>query len=231
MPCTLFDNALLRSLPNIYLQQWLEEGDIRVMHTGETLRMPRDDAHWVYFPINAILTWVNLLKNGVSTAIAMIGREGAAGWQDMLALNNHLMVHCAGKCLRVPVSLVRESLHKLPITNQHYIGFLQALTGQISQTAVCNRHHTLEQQLIRLLLLTMDRSEGRQLRMTHEHMARQLGSRREGVSAAARTLQQRGIMSYSRGRITIHDELALRQRACECYRLMSQVYAGLQQTH
>ncbi len=220
----LLENHILRTLPHDTLRQWLQNGEIHKLRAGETLSTPQDKSHWSYFPLTAILVWVHLLENGATTAIAMVGREGASGLHNMLGYSNHLLVQCEGTALRLPNSVVKDTWRHSPAAHAQYTHFLRAMMTQVSLTAACSRHHSLEQQLIRLLLLTLDRTDGPALRMTHEHMAGMLGMRREGVSYAAALLQQRGLIEYARGRITIHDRETLSAQACECYRQMSAAY-------
>ncbi len=228
MLSSVLGNHILRALPEATLIHWLKNGDIQQLHAGQILSAPQEKLIRVHFPLTAILVWTNLLKDGATTAIAMVGREGAAGQHNMLGFSNHLAVQCAGQSLSLPAALVKETLHKHPVAHALYADFMRAFATQVSQTAVCNRHHNLEQQLIRLLLFTLDRSTSPTLRMTQEQMASMLGSRREGVTAAASLLQQQGLIGYTRGRITITNRPALERRACECCRLVSSAYAPLQ---
>lgn len=218
------ENHILQALPPATLHHWLQRGQIVSLRAGETIFQPGDKPVWTHFPLTAILVWVNLLENGATTAVAMVGREGATGLEHLPSINNHLMVQCPGQALRLPSELVQKSLQHLPSARSMCRDFSSALITQITQTAACNRHHNVEQQLIRLLLLTQDRTQGQTLHMTHEQMARMLGVRREGVTYAASLLQHRGWIGYTRGRITLFDRPALLGRACECYHLMSQAY-------
>lgn len=221
-------NQILQALPETALLRWLNNGNIELLQAGQVLCAPRQRMLDMHFPLTAILAWSNLLEDGTTIAIAMVGREGAAGQHNMLDFSNHLMVQCAGQSLRLPAALVRETLHQHPAARARYAHFMRAFATQVSQTAVCNRHHSLERQLIRLLLFTLDRSIGDTLRMTQVQIADMLGARREGVTTAASLLQQRGLIRYSRGRITIPDRQALEQHACECYRLMTRAYGAAQ---
>lgn len=220
----LLDNHILRTLPPETLRHWLQHGEVHALRAGETLSTPQDKSRWSYFPLTAILVWVHLLESGATTAIAMVGREGASGLYNMLGYSNHLMVQCDGTALRMPNDLVKDAWRQSPAAHAQYTCFLRALMTQVSLTAACNRHHNLEQQLVRLLLLTLDRTDGTTVRMTHGQMAGLLGTRREGVSYAASFLQQRGLIEYGHGRISIHDRQALQAQACGCYRQVSAAY-------
>lgn len=223
----VLDNHILQALPPATLHHWFQRGQIVSLRAGETLIRPGDEPAWTYFPLTAILVWVNLMENGATTAVAMVGREGATGLENLPGTNNHLMVQCSGLSLRLQPEHFRESLPLMPGVHAMCKALVRAFVTQITQTAACNRHHSLEQQLIRLLLFTLDRSEGPTLQMTHEQMARMLGVRREGVSYAASLLQHRGWIGYSRGRITLFDRQALVEHACECYHLVSLAYQAM----
>lgn len=222
-PASFLNNHILRTLPPATLREWQRHGDVVDLRPAQILSTPGDKPRWTHFPLTVILVWINLMENGASTAVALVGREGASSPEHQLGQNNHLMVLCPGQALRIPTSMVSQGLQQWLPAQARYEAFLKTQVARMGQTAACNRHHALEQQLVRLLLTLLDRSDGPTLQLTHELMANMLGVRREGVTYAASLLQRRGLIGYSRGRITIVDKSALTQRVCECYHLLSRL--------
>lgn len=174
----------------------------------------------VYFPCDSIVSLQYSMENGVSTAISVVGNEGLLGVTLFLGGQtspSRSLVQSAGYAFRLPRQRVRDEFSRHGQLLMLMLRYTQALITQVSQTAVCNRHHSISQQLCRWLLLTMDRLPGDQLTMTQEFMGSMLGVRREGITHAALSLQQQGVISYKRGLIKVLDREKLESLSCECY--------------
>ncbi|HUF21436.1 MAG TPA: Crp/Fnr family transcriptional regulator [Burkholderiales bacterium] len=184
----------------------------------------------VYFPTTAIVSMLYVTESGASTEIGIVGNEGLVGISLFMggeSTPSRAVVQSAGAGCRLKAAAMKREF-ALGGEFQHLVLlYTQALITQMAQTAVCNRHHTLDQQLCRWLLLSMDRLPQNELRMTQELIANMLGVRREGVTAAAGQLQAAGLISYSRGRITILDRPRLERRVCECYAVVRQEFERL----
>ena len=223
-------NDLLCALPQAALQRWLlqlEEVDLPLGHvlyeSGVTL------TH-VYFPTTAIVSLLYVLESGASAEIAVVGREGIVGIALFMGGNstpNRAVVQSAGKGLRLGAHAMSEEFNRNGPVLHLMLRYTQAPITQMSQTAVCNRHHELDQQLCRWLLLSLDRLSGNDLVMTQELIANMLGVRREGVTEAALKLQAAGLIRYSRGRIKVLDRSGLQARSCECYAVVKSEYDRL----
>jgi hypothetical protein len=174
----------------------------------------------VYFPTDAIISLQYVMENGASTAILVVGNEGLLGITLFMggeSSPSRSLVQSAGHAYRLPRSRVKEEFKRHGELLLLMLRYTQALITQIAQTAVCNRHHAIDQQLCRWLLLSLDRLSGNQLTMTQEFIANMLGVRREGVTQAALKLQQLGVISYGRGLIKVLDRSKLEALSCECY--------------
>lgn len=184
----------------------------------------------VYFPSTAIISLLYVMENGDSTEISVVGHEGIVGIALFMggeSTPSRAVVQSGGHALRLPARVIKQEFdHSLPVMHL-LLRYTQALLTQMSQTAVCNRHHSLDQQLCRWLLLSLDRLHGNELHMTQELIANMLGVRREGVTNAALNLQRAGIISYSRGRIRVLNRQALEARTCECYSVVKKEYERL----
>jgi CRP-like cAMP-binding protein len=177
----------------------------------------------IYFPIDAIISLLYNLENGCSAEIAVIGNEGCVGVSIFMGGNSTLttaVVQSAGKSYRIKANIMMEEFNKTSAVMHLLLRYTQALITQMTQTAVCNRHHSLDQQLCRWLLLSLDRLPSNELVMTQELIANMLGVRREGVTRAALKIQKAGLIKYARGHITILDRLGLEKRSCECYQVV-----------
>jgi CRP-like cAMP-binding protein len=173
-----------------------------------------------WFPTTAIASLLYMTENGASAQIAVVGHEGMVGIPLFMgggSTPGRAVVQSAGAGYRLPGRVVREEFARAGALMKVLLRYTQALIAQMAQTAVCNRHHTVDQQLCRWLLLSLDRSAGNELVVTQELIAHMLGVRREGVTEAALSLQKAGLISYRRGRITVLDRPGLEQRSCECY--------------
>jgi CRP-like cAMP-binding protein len=170
------------------------------------------------------------MENGASAEIAVVGNEGIVGVSLFMggdSTPSRGVVQSAGEGYRLPAQLMKEEFHKAGPILHLLLRYTQALITQMSQTAVCNRHHSVDQQLCRWLLLSLDRLQGNELVMTQELIANMLGVRREGVTESAHKLQKAGLIRYVRGRITVLDRKGLEGRSCECYAVLKREYDRL----
>ena len=175
---------------------------------------------YVYFPTTSIISLLNVLENGSSTEIAVVGNEGLVGISLFMGgetTPSRAVVQSAGYGYRLRSRVLKEEFERGGDVQHLLLRYTQALITQMAQTAACNRHHTVEQQLCRWLLLSLDRLDSNQLIMTQELIANMLGVRREGVTEAAGRLQREGLIHYQRGKITVEDRPRLEKRVCECY--------------
>ncbi|PUE08271.1 Crp/Fnr family transcriptional regulator [Limnohabitans sp. T6-20] len=220
-------NKIINFLPNPVLEEWSPYFEPVELALGQVLYEPGRIIGHLYFPLTAIVSWVHILENGASTEIAITGREGMVGIYLLMGAaqtNNRAIVQKAGSAMRIRLSVVLNSFNQGNAVQKVSLHYAQTLMNQISQVSVCNRHHTLEQQLCRMLLLTLDRQDSQTIVLTQELMASLLGVRREGVTHAAHRLMNQNILHYSRGNITVLDRKALEKRACECYSVISREY-------
>jgi CRP-like cAMP-binding protein len=184
----------------------------------------------VYFPTTAIVSLLRVMENGASGEIAVVGNEGVVGIALFMgggSTPNRAVVQSAGSGFRLKAKIMKDEFDKAGSVMHLFLRYTQALITQMAQTAVCNRHHSLDQQLCRWLLLSLDRLQGNELVMTQELIANMLGVRREGVTEAALELQQAGLIRYARGHITILDRQGLEKRSCECYAVVKKEYNRL----
>jgi CRP-like cAMP-binding protein len=187
---------------------------------GEVLYEPGAVLAHLYFPIDSIVSLLYVMENGASAEIAIVGNDGVVGvslFMGGITTPSRAVVQSAGTALRLPGHLLKEEFLRAGPMQQLLLRYTQALLTQMAQTAVCNRHHSLDQQLCRWLLLSLDRLPSNEVVMTQELIANMLGVRREGVTEAAGNLQDAGLIRYSRGRIEVLDRAQLEARACECY--------------
>ena len=222
-------NHLLAALPDAEWERWLPQLEWVDMPLGQVLYESGTTLSHAYFPTTAIISLLYVLENGSSAEIAVVGNEGLVGISLFMggeSTPSRAVVQSAGKGLRLPAQVLKDEFKLAPVLHL-LLRYTQALITQMSQTAVCNRHHSLDQQLCRWLLLSLDRLQGSKLVMTQELISNMLGVRREGVTEAALQLQASGLIRYSRGRITVLDRPALEKRTCECYRVVKREYDRL----
>jgi CRP-like cAMP-binding protein len=184
----------------------------------------------VYFPTTSIVSLLYVMENGASAEIAVVGNEGLVGVSLFMgggSTPSRAVVQSAGHGFRLKAKAMKDEFDKGGPVLHLLLRYTQALITQMAQTAVCNRHHTLDQQLCRWLLLSLDRLEGSELVMTQELIANMLGVRREGVTDGATKLQNARLISYSRGRIKVLNRPGLEKRACECYAVVKKEYDRL----
>lgn len=223
-------NSLLAALASADLRRWLPQLEKVEMPQGHILYEPGDVLSHVYFPTTAIVSLLSAMKRAASSVCAVVGNEGVVGVALVLGGDSTVgraVVHSAGDGLRLPAQTMKDELNRGGPALHLMLRYAQALMTQMAQTAVCNRHHLLDQQLCRWLLLSLDRSQGNELVMTQELIASMLGVRREGVTEGASGLQKAGLIRYARGRIEVLDRKALQACACECYGLVKGEYRRL----
>jgi CRP-like cAMP-binding protein len=223
------DNRLLAALPAAEWQRWSAEIEWVKMPLGEVLYESGVALSHVYFPTTAIVSLLYVMENGSSAEIAVVGNEGLVGISLFMggeSTPSRAVVQSAGEGFRLKAAVIKDAFNHPPVLHL-LLRYTQALITQMSQTAVCNRHHTLDQQLCRWLLLSLDRLQGSELVMTQELIANMLGVRREGVTEAALKLQKADLIRYSRGRITVLDRPGLESRSCECYAVVKKEYDRL----
>jgi CRP-like cAMP-binding protein len=223
-------NHLLAALPDAERQRWLPQLEAVELPLGEVLYESGTTLSHVYFPTTAIVSLLYVMESGASAEIAVVGNEGLVGISLFMgggSTPSRAVVQSAGQGYRLEAAAMKEEFNRAGPAMHLLLRYTQALITQMAQTAVCNRHHSLDQQLCRWLLLSLDRLQGNELVMTQELIANMLGVRREGVTEGALKLQQAGIIRYARGRITVLDRAALEQRTCECYAVVKKEYDRL----
>jgi CRP-like cAMP-binding protein len=223
-------NHLLAALPAAELQRWLPQLEVVQMPLGQVLYESGHAQSHVYFPTTAIVSLLYVMENGASAEIAVVGNEGLIGISLFMggeSTPSRAVVQSAGGALRMRAPSIKDEFNHSSAVLHLLLRYTQALITQMAQTAVCNRHHTLDQQLCRWLLLSLDRLAGSELTMTQELIANMLGVRREGVTESALKLQKLGLIHYSRGHISVLDRSGLERRTCECYAVVKREYDRL----
>ena len=223
-------NGLLAALPADVLVRWLPELEPVEMALGEVLYEPGMTMRHVYFPTTAIVSLLYVLEDGASAEIAVVGLEGIVGVSLFMggdSTPSRAVVQSAGSGFRMSAKVLKQEFARNVTVMDLLLRYTQALITQMTQTAVCNRHHSLNRQLCRWLLLSLDRLPGCELVMTQELIANMLGVRREGVTQAATHLQQAKLITYRRGHITVLDRAGLERCACECYAVVKTEYDRL----
>jgi len=213
-------NQLLAALHADEGQRWAPHLECVRLCAGQVLCESGDTPDFVHFPTSAVVSLMSSTRDGGSAELAVVGHDGMIGIAVFMggnAMPSAAVVQATGVALRLSASTLKSLLQRSVPTLQVLLRYAQALMAQVAQTALCNRYHSIDQQLSRRLLLGFDRSADDALSMTHEDAARLLGVRREGITAAAQRLQQGGVIRYWRGRIRVLDRARLEQRACECY--------------
>ena len=223
-------NQLLAAVPDAELERWLPYLEAVELPLGKVLSETGTRLSYVYFPTTAIVSLLYLMENGASAEIAVVGFEGLVGISLFMGgetTTSRAVVQSAGSGLRLNSQQMMLEFNRAGPVLHLLLRYTQALISQMTQTAVCNRHHSLDQQLCRWLLLSLDRLPGSELVMTQELIANMLGVRREGVTEAAGNLQAEGLIQYQRGRITVLDRAGLEKRTCECYAVVKREYDRL----
>ncbi len=223
-------NHLLAALPAEDLERVRSELKLVPLALGEVLYESGTRQRRVYFPSTAIVSLLYMMADGASAEIAVVGNEGIIGVSLFMGgetTTSRAVVQSAGHAYQLSSKILKEEFTRGGVMQHLLLRYTQALLTQMAQTAVCNRHHSLDQQLCRWLLLSLDRLSGNELIMTQELIANMLGVRREGVTEAAGNLQDAGLIKYSRGHITVLDRPGLEMRTCECYAVVKKEFDRL----
>jgi CRP-like cAMP-binding protein len=216
-------NHLLAALPAGDYERLVPHLELIPLKLGEVLYEPGVQLRYVYFPTTSIVSLLYVMEDGASAEIAIVGNEGILGISLFMGgetTPSRAVVQSAGYGYRLKAQLLKDEFQRFGPMLHLLLRYTQALITQMAQTAVCNRHHSVDQQLCRWLLLSLDRLASNELSMTQELIANMLGVRREGVTEAAGKLQEAGLISYRRGRITVLDRPGLEARSCECYQVV-----------
>jgi len=223
-------NHLLAALPGLEYERLVDDLELIPMPLGDVLYESGSQLGHVYFPTTSIVSLLYVMEDGASAEIAVVGNEGIIGIALFMGgetTPSRAVVQSAGFAYRLRGHLLKREFTRSAAMQHLLLRYTQALLTQMAQTAVCNRHHSVDQQLCRWLLLSLDRLESNELTMTQELIANMLGVRREGVTEAAGKLQDAGLIHYSRGRITVVDRPGLEAQACECYRVVKKEFDRL----
>ncbi|WP_430389790.1 Crp/Fnr family transcriptional regulator [Dyella sp. 20L07] len=223
-------NRLLGALPEAEWARWEPHLEPVDMPLGKVLYESGSRLSHVYFPTTSIVSLLYVMEDGASAEIAVVGNEGIVGISLFMggeSTPSRALVQSAGKGFRLKADLMLQEFNRAGPVLHLLLRYTQALITQMSQTAVCNRHHSLDKQLCRWLLLSLDRLHSDELVMTQELIANMLGVRREGVTEAAGNLQDDGLIRYQRGHITVLDRAGLEKRTCECYAVVKKEYDRL----
>ena len=217
------ENRLLAVLQDQDFERISPHLQLVPMPLGDVLYESGGILDWVYFPTNSIVSLLYVMEDGASAEIAVVGKEGVVGialFMGGQTMPNRAVVQSAGKAYRLKGNILTQEFNRSGAMQHLLLRYTLALITQMAQTAVCNRHHTIDQQLCRWLLLSLDRLPNNELTMTQELIANMLGVRREGVTEAAGKLQKAGLISYNRGCITVLNRPGLEERVCECYEVV-----------
>ena len=223
-------NQLLAALPQDEFERWLPHVEYIEMPLGQVLYESGATMAHVYFPTTSIVSLLYVMDSGEAAEIAVVGNEGIVGISLFMgggSTPSRAVVQSAGMGFRLKAQVVKDEFGRTGPVLHLLLRYTQALITQMAQTAACNRHHSIEQQLCRWLLLSLDRLQGNELVMTQELIANMLGVRREGVTEKAQRLQVDGLITYARGRIMVLDRPRLEQRSCECYQVVKTEYDRL----
>jgi len=223
-------NHLLAALPTAEFERLAPQLEWVPMPLGEVLAESGDQLQYAYFPTTSIVSMHYVMESGASAEVAGVGNEGVLGISLFMGgqtTPSRAIVQTGGHGYRLRSRLLMEEFHRSGLVMRLLLRYTQALLTQIAQTAACNRHHTLSQQLCRWLLLTLDRLPSNDLIMTQDLIASMLGVRREGVTEAAGKLKELGVISYRRGHITVLDRALLDAHVCECYEVVKTEFARL----
>jgi CRP-like cAMP-binding protein len=217
------ENYLLSVLPSAEREYLYSQLELVHMPLGQVLYESGDKLRYAYFPTTSIVSLLYVMENGSSAEIAVVGNDGIVGLSILMgggSMPNRAVVQSAGYGYRIPTSLIQTEFNRNGPVLRLLLRYTQALITQMSQTAVCNRHHSIDQQLCRWLLLSIDRLPTNKLEMTQELIGNMLGVRREGVTKAAGKLHKAGLINYKRGHIVVLNRAGLEERVCECYRVV-----------
>ena len=224
------DNWLLAALATPEWNRWMPSLELVDLPLAKVLIAPAGNTTHVYFPTTAIVSLLYVMENGASAEIAVVGNEGLVGISLFMggqSTSSSAVVQAAGQAYRLKADLLMEEFNRGGPVLHLLLRYTQALITQMAQTSACNRHHAVDQQFCRWLLLTLDRLLASKIVMTQELLSNILGVRRASVTQAAGNLQKDGLIHYERGRITVLDRLGLERRSCECYAVVKKEYDRL----
>jgi len=224
-------NHLLATLPKPDFERIAPHLELVEMPLGDVLYESGAQLQHVYFPTTSIVSLLYVMEDGASAEIAVVGKEGILGISLFMGgetTPSRAVVQSAGYGYRLKSQILKDEFNRAGAMMRLLLRYTQSLITQMAQTAVCNRHHSVEQQLCRWLLLSLDRLDTMELKMTQELIANMLGVRREGVTEAAGNLRRDGLIRYSRGQIVVLDRARLEQAACECYAVVKKEDERLQ---
>ena len=224
------ENRLLAVRPDAEYHRIAPHLEVVSLPLGKVLYESGGLLDWVFFPTDAIVSLLYVMEDGSSAEIAVVGYEGLIGialFMGGLTMPNRAVVQSAGQAYRLRGTILNQEFNRSGEFQHLLLRYTLALLTQMGQTAVCNRHHSVDQQLCRWLLLSLDRLPSNELSMTQELIANMLGVRREGVTEAAGKLQKDRLIHYSRGRITVLDRPGLEARVCECYNVVRDEFERL----
>jgi CRP-like cAMP-binding protein len=228
------ENHILDALPADERDRLFPHMELIEFPLGMSVYESGNEQRYIYFPIDSIVSLLYVMQNGASAEIAVVGNEGAIGVSLFMGgetTSSRAVVQSAGVAYQLSSRRLKEEFNRHGQMLHLLLRYTQSLITQMAQTAVCNRHHSVDQQLCRWLLLSLDRLSGMRLNMTQELIANMLGVRREGVTAAAGKLQRLGVIRYERGHITVLDRPRLEKLSCECYGVVKQETDRLQSPH
>jgi CRP-like cAMP-binding protein len=223
-------NQLLAALPAAEFERLAAHLERVTLRLGDMLYEPGEQLQHVYFPVSSIVSLHYVMETGASASVAGVGNEGVVGISLFMGGDttpSSAVVQTAGVAYRLERHWLKQEFERSGAMKDLLLRYTQALMTQVTQTAVCNRHHSVEQQLCRWLLVTLDRIPSGQIVMTQELVASMLGVRREGVTEAAGRLQAAGVIRYRRGHITVLERAGLETRTCECYEVVRKEFARL----
>ena len=224
------NNQLLAALPPAEFERIAPRLEQVALRLGDMLYEPGEQLQHAYFPVSAIVSLHYVLASGASASVAGVGNEGVVGISLFMGgetTPSSAVVQTAGQAYRLERRLLKQEFDRCGVMQRLLLRYTQALMAQMTQTAVCNRHHSVEQQLCRWLLATLDRIPSGQFVMTQELVAGMLGVRREGITEAAGRLQHAGLIRNRRGHIAVLERAGLEARACECYPVVKNEFSRL----
>ena len=229
-PCHLNQNQLLVALPKADMDRWQGRLELVELSRNQILFSAGQISEYVYFPTTAIVSMMSVTVDGATAEVALVGNDGLVGISSLLgadAAATDAVVQSAGRAYRLSTRFVKAEIEESSGVMKVVMRYAQTILGQMAQTAMCNRYHSIDQQLCRRILLGLDRLPSDELDMTHELAANLLGVRREGITVAAHKLQEAGLIRSRRGHIVVLDRASLEQKTCECYAVAKKEYRRL----
>lgn len=225
------ENQLLAALPTNDYQRLIPDLELVTLSNQQMLYDVGESIRYVYFPNQALVSFVSMMEDGSTTEVGIVGKDGMAGmpvcWGGESSGNIQAIAQMPGSAMRMKAQKLKIEFERGGAMQRLLLLYTQAIFTQVSQTAACNRHHTVEQRLARWLLTVQDQVQLDELTLTQEFISQMLGTRRAGVTVAAMALQQAGMIRYTRGRITVIDREKLKSAACECYKVIHHEFSRL----